>query len=67
MINGKIYSLPMNEKKALAEFIREHMQKKYIQPSKSPYTSPFFFIKKKDRKLRPIQDYRKVNEHTIKN
>ena len=29
--------------------------------------SPFFFVKKKDGKLRPIQDYRKLNEMTIKN
>src|SRR5947207_888756 len=29
--------------------------------------SPFFFIKKKDGSLRPVQDYRKLNELTIKN
>ena len=29
--------------------------------------SPFFFVKKKDGKLRPIQDYRKLNDITIKN
>src|SRR5436190_15584174 len=28
--------------------------------------SPFFFVKKKDGSLRPIQDYRKLNELTIK-
>ena len=39
----------------------------YIRKSKSPYASAFFFIKKKDRKLRPIQDYRKLNQHTIRN
>jgi hypothetical protein len=26
-----------------------------------------FFIKKKDRKLRPVQDYRKVNAWTVRN
>ncbi len=34
---------------------------------KSPYASPFFFIKKKDGKLQPVQDYRKLNALTIKN
>ncbi|SJL08099.1 uncharacterized protein ARMOST_11461 [Armillaria ostoyae] len=34
---------------------------------KSPFTSPFFFVKKKDGALRPVQDYRKLNEMTIKN
>ena len=29
--------------------------------------SPFFFVSKKDGKLRPCQDYRYLNEHTIKN
>src|SRR5882757_4872153 len=29
--------------------------------------SPFFFIKKKDGSLRPTQDYRKLNDATIKN
>src|ERR1700720_1736271 len=29
--------------------------------------SPFFFVKKKDGKLRPTQDYHKLNEATIKN
>src|SRR5260370_25204717 len=38
-----------------------------ICPSKSQYASPFFFIKKKDRKLRPVQDYRDLNKHTIPN
>ena len=30
-------------------------------------TTPFFFVKKKDEKLRPCQDYRYLNEWTIKN
>ena len=29
--------------------------------------SPFFFVKKKDGKLQPVQDYHKLNEMTIKN
>jgi hypothetical protein len=29
--------------------------------------SPFFFIKKKDGRLRPVQDYRRLNEITVKN
>ena len=66
-IPGKIYALTQKEQVALTEFIQEHLKKGYIKLSKSPYASPFFFIKKKDGKLRPVQDYRKVNEWTIKN
>ena len=29
--------------------------------------SPFFFVKKKDGSLWPVQDYRKLNEMTVKN
>ena len=64
---GKIYALTQDEQKALQEFIKEQVAKGYIKPSKSPYAAPFFFIKKEDGKLRPIQDYRRLNEWTIKN
>jgi hypothetical protein len=55
------------EDKALDLFIDEQLEKGYIHPSKSQYASSFFFIKKKDSKLRPVQDYRKVNAWTVCN
>ncbi len=67
VINCKIYPLTQTEDQALVAFLDEQLKKGYIRPSKSPYASPFFFIKKKDGKLRPVQDYRKLNEHTIRN
>jgi len=66
-IPGKIYSLTTQEQDELKKFIQEHSKKGYIHPSKSPYAAPFFFIKKKDGKLRPIQDYRRLNQWTIRN
>ena len=39
------------EDEALDKFIDEQLLKGYIEPSKSPYASPFFFVKKKDGKL----------------
>jgi len=50
-INCKIYPMARGEEDSLHEFIKEQLEKGYIRPSKSPYSSPFFFIKKKDRKL----------------
>ena len=47
----KVYPVTPSEDKALEEFIREQYAKGYIRPLKSPYTSPFFFIKKRDGKL----------------
>jgi hypothetical protein len=55
------------EDEALDLFIDEQLEKGYIRPSKSQYASSFFFIKKKDGKLRPVQDYRKVNAWTVRN
>jgi hypothetical protein len=52
---------------ALDEWIEEMKAKGYIRDSQSPYASSFFFIKKKDRKLCPVQDYRKINTWTIHN
>src|SRR6266702_2697484 len=66
-IDCKIYPTTQSEKEALSEFVKEQLAKGYIRPSKSPYSSPFFFIKKKDGKLRPVQDYRRLNSLTVKN
>ena len=63
----KTYNLTPEETKELDSFLEEQLAKGYIRPSKSPMVSPFFFVSKKDGKLRPCQDYRYLNEWTIKN
>jgi hypothetical protein len=64
---GKVYALTQPEQEALVTFLQEHLDKGYITESKSQFAAPFFFVKKKDRKLRPVQDYRKLNEWTRRN
>ena len=66
-IDCKIYPMAQGEEESLKEFIKEQLEKGYIRPSKSPYSSLFFFIKKKDGKLWPVQDYRQLNTLTVKN
>ena len=65
----KIKSYPMlpAEQEELDKFLKEHVAKGYLVPSKSPMASPVFFIKKKDGKLQLVQDYRWLNKITIKN
>ena len=63
----KVYPMTREEDEALDKFIDEQLLKGYIEPSKSPYASPFFFVKKKDGKLRPVQDYRALNSWMVKN
>ena len=49
----------------LDKFINENLRLGRIVRTDSPYASGFFFIKKKDGKLRPVQDYRQLNKWTI--
>jgi hypothetical protein len=44
----KVYPLTPAEQTKLDEFLEENLRKGYIQPSKSPMASPFFFVSKKD-------------------
>ncbi len=49
------------------KFVAEHLKRGTIRESWSPYAANFFFVKKKDGKLRPVQDYRPVNKWTKRN
>ena len=66
-LDCKVYPLSLGEDDALQTFLSENLDKGYIRPSKSPYAFPFFFIKKKNSDLRPVQDYRKLNTVTVQN
>ena len=63
----KVYLLSREEREEMHEFISEQLRKEYIRPSKSPQTALVFFVEKKDSKKRMVQDYRYLNEWTIKN
>ena len=64
---GRTFPLLCPEQKELDEFLHENLQNRRICPSKSLMGVPVFFIKKKDRSLRLVQDYQKLNEITVKN
>ena len=66
-VDCKVYPLSRLEQKALDEFLEENLRSGRIRPSSSPMASPFFFVKKKDGTLQPVQDYRKLNEMMVKN
>jgi hypothetical protein len=66
-LDCKVYPMTRDKDTALEKFLDEMVGKGYIRPLKSPYASPFFFVKKKDGKLRPVQDYRRLNSHTVRN
>lgn len=64
---GPIYGLSEKELEVLREYIQENLKKGFIRPSESPAGFPILFVPKKDGKLRPCIDYRKLNDITIKN
>jgi hypothetical protein len=64
--NCKVYPISPLEQKELDAFIAEGLSTGCIHPSKSPMAS-LFFIKKKDRALRFVQDYQALNAMTVKN
>jgi len=64
---GKVYPLLREEREEVREFVKEQLQKGYIWLSKSLQTAPVFFVGKKDGKKQMVQDYRYLNEWTIKN
>ena len=64
---GKIYPLLREEREEVHKFINEQLRKGYIRPSKSPQIALVFFVGKKDQKKQMVQDYRYLNEWTIKN
>ena len=64
---GRLLPLTQEEKDKMHKFVQEHLKRGTIHISKSPYTANFFFMKKKDGKLWPVQDYQPINKWTRKN
>jgi hypothetical protein len=65
--NTRLIPLSDDKTKTLDDLLEENLQTGRIHESKSPWASLFFFVRKKDGKLRPIQDYRRLNALTKKN
>ncbi len=64
---GRLLPLTQLEIQEIHKFVAEHLARGTIRESWSPYATNFFFVKKKDGKLRPVQDYRPINRWTQKN
>jgi len=64
---GRIYPLSKNEREEVQNFVEDQLRKRYIRPTKSPQTSPVFFIGKKDEKKKIVIDYFNLNSQTVKN
>ena len=63
----RIYSLSKNKREKVHNFVEDQLRKGYIRLSKSPQTSPVFFVGKKNRSKRIVMDYRSLNDQIVKN
>ena len=61
------YRLSQPELDELQLQITDLLKKGLIEPSKSPYGAPVFFVRKSDGTLRMVCDWRELNKITIKN
>ncbi|KIN99400.1 hypothetical protein M404DRAFT_30458 [Pisolithus tinctorius Marx 270] len=64
---GRLIPPSPDKQQEVSDFVNGQLKKGYIQPSKSPQTSPVFFVPKKDGKKHMVQDYHYLNKHTVKN
>ena len=65
-LNAKAYAMTFKEEEALNQWLDEQLKARLIVESKSRYAAPCFYIPKKDGSLQLVQDYRKLNQVTIK-
>jgi hypothetical protein len=60
------YRMAATELAELKKQLNELEQKGYVRPSSSPWGALALFVKKKDRNMRLIVDYRSLNQANIK-
>jgi hypothetical protein len=63
----KVYPMTLTEHTEMDAFLEEALPTGHIRQSKSPLGALVFFIKKKDGKLRFVQDHQVLNAITRKN
>ena len=66
-LNTKAYVMTLKEEEALNQWLDEQLKAGLIVESKLRYAAPCFYIPKKDDSLWLIQNYKKLNQVTIKN
>lgn len=65
-VSKPMYRLSPKEKECAETMVKELLDKGWIRPSKSPYSSPLLFVQKKDGSLGMCVDYRPLNKNNKK-
>jgi len=63
---GLIYSLTFTETEELKKYLKENLEKGFIQKFNSPALAPIIFVKKHDGSLRLCVNYRRLNANAIR-
>ncbi len=59
------YKLPHSQRQLVEDLIEDMLDQGVIQESNCPWNSPLFLVPKKNGTLRPVIDFRRVNEVTV--
>jgi len=65
-LNTKAYTMTLKEEEVLNQWLDKQLKVGLIVESKLRYAVPCFYIPKKNSLLQLVQDYRKLNQVTIK-
>jgi hypothetical protein len=65
-ISCRVYPLSRREEEFQEKYIKEQEDASLIRKSKSPYSTPVFYIREKNGSYHPIFDYRKINAIMVK-
>ncbi len=64
---ASLYNLSKEELQLIKKYLKEHLEKDFIESSTTSYASLILFVKKSDDDLRFCVDYKKLNAITKKN
>jgi hypothetical protein len=62
---GKLYNLSKEERDQLNTYVKDNLEKGFIQVSSSPAASPIFYVKVEGKADCPCVDYRLLNDMTV--
>ncbi|KAF8673497.1 hypothetical protein RHS04_07660 [Rhizoctonia solani] len=66
-LNSPLYSMTNAKSTTLKDWLRDKLNARKIQPSKSSISSPVMFVPKKDGSCQLVVDYCRLNKQTKKN
>ena len=61
----KQFKIPFAHQESIHDFVKDMLDRKLVEVSRSRYNSPIFCVKKKDGSWRPVVDLRAINKATV--